>query len=500
MKRIKVLKDLKTALYYSGKIIYAFSYILLVPLFVAAIFKEWHMFFSFLFTLGITFFVTGLLEVFFKTEKELNWLGGMLVVVVTWLIVNSISALPCYMSGFYGSYIDGFFDTMSGFTTTGLSVIQDLDHAPYSLHMWRHLMQYVGGQGIIVLALIFLARSLRGAVKTYFGEAREERLWPNIKATAASIWKIASIYLVLGTLVLFAVFLNAGVVPVDAFFHALWITMSGWATGGFAPSSLSVLAYHSFLAELAILLIMFLGSMNFVVHFVVWKGKLKELIKNTELNTYIIYFVFSYFLVFLSLATINFYAGTLSNFRFAFFQVASAVTGTGYTNVSPAVLINFWSELAIFGVALAMTFGPCSCSTAGGIKAMRVALGVKGIYHEIKRIILPENSIIFTYYHHLRRNSITDNQVKMAALIAIAYICTYIAGALVGTFYGNSFLLSLYESISATANVGLSVGITSATMPAALKLTYIIQMWLGRLEFTALLALIGYAVVLVRGK
>lgn len=497
MKR-SVLRDIKSVLYYSSRILFAFAFVLLIPMITAAVFMEWNMFFSFLFSFSLTFLIASLAYIFFRTEKELSWLSGMLVVVVTWAIVNFISAIPCYQSGFYSTFIDGFFDSMSGYTTTGLSVIQDLDHAPNSLHMWRHLMQYIGGQGIVVLALIFLAKSLRGAVKTYIGEAREERLWPNIKSTAAHIWKIANVYLAIGTLALSLILFLNGVKPLNAFLHGLWITMSGWATGGFAPSTLSVLAYHSELFEYAVALVMFLGSMNFAVHFAVWKGKLDELFKNIELRTFIAYYILSFLIVLVGLMNVSFYRMNSSEARFSFFQVASAVTGTGYSNVLPQVLANIWSDAAIFGVSLAMAFGASACSTAGGVKAIRVALGVKGLSHEIKRIIHPESSIIYTYYHHIRRQAITDNQVKMAMLITIAYICTYLTGAVVGSFYGYPFLLSLYESVSATANVGLSAGITGPSMPVVLKVVYIVQMWLGRLEFTALFALIGYSIVLFR--
>lgn len=498
--RHRLLRDLKSVIYYSGKVMPAFALVLTVPLLTAAVFSEWQMFFSFLLSISITLLIASLADIFFKTDKELTWLSGMLVVVFTWAIANLISAIPCYVSGFYERYLDGLFDSMSGYTTTGLSLIQDLDHAPNSLHMWRHLMQYVGGQGIIVLALIFLARSLRGALKTYIGEAKEERLWPNIKSTASSIWKIANIYLTIGTFLLFLTLLSLGVNPIKAFLHGLWITMSAWATGGFTPSSLSILAYHNVFFEVLVSILMFLGSMNFAIHFVIWKGRFDELIKNIEVRSFVFYFLFSLILVFVGLNQVAHYQDSFGGMRFSMFQAISAATGTGYFNVLPQVVVGIWNDLAVFGVVLAMAFGGFSCSTAGGLKAIRVGVSVKGVYHEIKKIISPENSIIFTYYHHIRKQAITDNQVKMAGLIIISYICTYLLGAVVGIYYGYDFLFSLFESISATANVGLTSGITSPSMPSLLKITYIVQMWLGRLEFIALLALIGYAIVLLRRR
>jgi trk system potassium uptake protein TrkH len=404
------------------------------------------------------------------------------------------------MSGFYGSYIDAFFDTMSGLTTTGLSVIQDLDHAPFSLSTWRHFLQYLGGQGIIVLSLVFLAKSLRGAIKIYFAEARDERLWPNIKETAASIWRIANVYLIIGTLGLFIILLLMEV-PLDfAFFHGLWITMSGWGTGGYAPSTLSVQLYHSIWAELFISLVMILGGVNFAIHFIIWRGRPFEIFKNFETRTYLFYTALIFLMVFIGLANVGIYDGLISRFRFTYFQVISAATGTGYSNVSPGILKLLWGEFAILWVAIGMALGPHACSTGGGFKAMRVGITVKGLVHEIKRMINPESSIIFTGYHHLRRNVISDNQVKMAAIIIILYICTYLSGGIIGAYLGYGFVNSLYESVSATANVGLSVGITSPDMPLLLKIIYILQMWLGRLEFSAILAIFGVIYASFKGR
>ncbi|MCX7831845.1 MAG: TrkH family potassium uptake protein [Actinobacteria bacterium] len=493
-------KQWKSIIYYSGKIIFAFSFTLIVPLITAAIFSEWNMFFSFLLAISISLIISFASEGLFKTEKELNWLNGMLVVVITWAVVNSISAIPCFQSGFYGSYLDAFFDSMSGYTTTGLTLIQDLDHSPYSLLMWRHFMQYIGGQGIIVLALTFLSRSLRGAIKTYIGEAKDERLWPNIKSTALSIWRIANMYLLVGTLIISGFLISIGVKPVKAILHGIWIMMASWSTGGFAPSSLSLLAYHNFLLEIAVVVFMFLGSMNFAVHFLAWKGKIQELFKNIEVRTFAFYFLLTFAISLVGLISSNTYSTSLTRFRFSLLQISSAVTTTGFSNIPTQVMFGTWNELAILGVSLAMALGASACSTAGGIKAIRIALDLKGIYHEVRRIINPESSIIYTYYHHIRQQAITDNQVKMAGLITLSYIALYFIGALVGIYYGYPFIASLYESISATANVGLSSGITSPSMPALLKVVFILQMWLGRLEFTALLALFGYLLIILRRR
>ena len=136
-----------------------------------------------------------------------------------------------------------------------------------------------------------------------------------------------------------------------------------------------------------------------------------------------------------------------------------------------------------------MGFGGSSSSTAGGIKIIRVGIFLKGIKKEIKKFAFPESAVVVEKFHHIREILLEDTQLKMASLLIISYISLYLFGALVGCFYDYPFLLSLFESVSAAANVGLSVGITSPLMPTGLKLTYIFEMWVGRLEFFSILVL-----------
>jgi trk system potassium uptake protein TrkH len=162
--------------------------------------------------------------------------------------------------------------------------------------------------------------------------------------------------------------------------------------------------------------------------------------------------------------------------------------------------IDDWGALALAGIIGAMAFGGSSCSTAGGIKMLRLGVIIKALQQDLKRIILPERAVVEQRLHHLREMFLEDKQVRAALLITVAYLALYAIGALVGMFYGYPFLDSLFESTSAAANVGLSCGITAPDMPMGLKLTYIIQMWIGRLEFMSVFTLIGFLVAAVKGK
>jgi trk system potassium uptake protein TrkH len=171
---------------------------------------------------------------------------------------------------------------MSGFTTTGLTLVQDLDHVSAGVNMWRHVLTFVGGQGIIVLALSFLGREGGGGYKLYVGEAKDERLFPSVLHTARAIWRISLVYLAVGTAALGAAGLAAGLPLARALLHGLWVHMAAWSTGGFAPMSQNILYYHSGAYEVVTAVLFVIGSLNFALHHAVWTGDRREVYRNVE--------------------------------------------------------------------------------------------------------------------------------------------------------------------------------------------------------------------------
>ena len=147
-----------------------------------------------------------------------------------------------------------------------------------------------------------------------------------------------------------------------------------------------------------------------------------------------------------------------------------------------------------------MALGGAVCSTTGAIKMLRVGIIFKALVQDVKRIILPERTVVLAKFHHIKSIFLEDKQARSALLITLSYILLYGAGALVGMYFGYPFLSSLFESTSAAANVGLSCGVTNVDMPALLKLTYIIEMWAGRLEFISIFTLLGFLIALIKGK
>jgi len=473
---------------------------MLVPMVMGLLFAEINPSLDFIIGAEIALIIGLILTKLCFTEKDLNWMQGMVVVSLSWLAAMLVGAIPLYLSGHWNSYLDACFEAMSGFATTGLTLVQDLDHLSYAHNLWRHLIMFLGGQGIVVVAISLFMKGLSGAFKMYVGEARDERVLPNVIDSSRFIWLVSIVYLILSTLALGMVGIANGMKPVNAFFHGVCIFMAAFDTGGFAPQSQNLLYYHSLLFEVITVVIMLLGAINFNLHYHLWTGNRREIWKNVETRTLCITVLLTFLITLIGLNQVGSYPHALIMFRKGFYQVISGHTGTGYMTIYARQFINDWGDLALAGLICAMALGGGTCSTTGGIKMLRLGIVVKALQQDLKRIILPERAVIQQRMHHLKESFLEDKQVRAALLITVAYLALYGIGALVGMFYGYPFLDSLFESTSAAANVGLSCGITVSGMPMGLKLTYIVQMWVGRLEFMSVFTLIGFFIAAIKGK
>ena len=361
-------------------------------------------------------------------------------------------------------------------------------------------MMFLGGQGIIVIALTFLVKGISGALKMYVGEAREERVLPNIIQTARFIWLVSFVYFFLGTVCLTLVGWLIGLPLGRAFFHGICIFMAAFDTGGFTPQSQNIAYYHSFLFEIVTITIMLLGAINFGLHYAVWTRNKREILRNIEIITFATTVVLIFIAVAIGLKESGVYLSSLTLFRKGFYQLISAHTGTGYTTLSSQQFAGEWGNLSLVGIIIAMALGGGASSTTGGIKALRVGIIAKALVQDTKRLILPESAVFVQKFHHIKDAILNDRIVRAAAITTLVYLCFYLLGAIVGMFLGYPFLYSLFESTSAAANVGLSCGITQASMPALLKAVYIFQMWAGRLEFVSVFVLIGFVFAYIKGK
>ena len=492
--------DYKIIGYYLGKIIISIGIVMMVPFIIAIAYSEWQGAIAFLLSMSITLLLGAILSIVCNTKKDLATMHAMSVAALSWIVAMLVSAIPLFLSAHYGSYLDACFEAMSGYATTGLSLAVDLDHMANSYNFWRHLTMFMGGQGIVVIALTFLVRGTAGAFRMYVGEARDEKIMPKVIETARFIWLVSIVYLVLGSGALSIAAIWGGLPPLKAIFDSVCIFMAAWDTGGFTPQSQNILFYHNFPLEIITISIMLLGSINFALHYEVWTGNRRELYKNIEIVTLFVSIIVTLSITAWGVIEKNVYQGAIPFSIKTFYHLISGHTGTGYSTIYPRQFVNEWGPLAMFGVTLAMAIGGSVCSTTGAIKVFRIGVIYKALRQDIKKMLIPETAIFVQKIHHIKDVILEDKYVRISALILISYINLYILGTVAGMLYGYSLSEASFESVSAAANVGLSCGITSPSMPALLKLVYIFQMWAGRLEFIAVMVLLGTIIATFRGK
>jgi trk system potassium uptake protein TrkH len=485
---------------YAGRVVVGVGMLMLVPLLTALVFAEWEAAVDF----GIGVFTcaaVGLgLQTVFHSHHELRRRHGLIVVSVAWLAATLLGSIPFWLSGHMRSLLNALFDVMSGLTTTGLYLIEDLDHVSYALNMWRHLLTYAGGVGIIVIALTFLFRGTVGAYQLYVGEGKGERLLPNVIHTARAIGTVSLAWLAVGTVTLTAIALSLGQPPVRAVLHGLWVFMGGFSTGGFAPQSYNTVWYHSVAFEAACVAIFVAGSLNFALHWALWRGERAEIRRNIEVISFAVTFALLFAVVSAGLASAGIYPDAVVFFRKAFYLLTSAHTTTGFGTIYSRTLVVQWGPVAMLGIIAAMAIGGSACSTAGGIKGLRIGVITKVFIEDIKRMVAPDSAVIAERYHHIRGYVLSEETVRSTLTVTVAFLTLYSLTTLIGVMNGYPMVEAAFEGVSAASNTGLSCGVLSPETPASMRASYTVAMWLGRMEFLSVFALIGWGVAVLRGR
>ncbi len=493
-------EDFRLIAYYTGKVLFGVGLVMVVPLLVAVATGERNEAYAFLIGLGLTVGVGRGAELFLFTRASLRTAHGLASVALSWLLAPVFAAVPLLLSGHYASFLDAYFEAMSGFATIGLTLANDLDHMARSVNLWRHLLQFMGGQGIVVVVLTIFASASGRIAALYTGEGREEKVVPNVVRTARFIWRVALVYAVIGTSLLWASMLVAGLEPVTGLFHAVTMFMAAFDTGGFAPQSASASFYRSALVEAVLLPLMTAGAFSFAVHYQLWQGRREELTRNIETRTLALSVIGLFIIMAVGLGRSGTYTDFQPLMRHGFFHIVSAHTTTGLSTVPGRLFVTDWGVLAPAMLVSAMAIGGMAGSTAGGIKAIRIGIVALSLRRDVRKVLMPEDAAVVERFHSTTRRLLTDQQVRAAATILLLWLVLYLAGALMGLFYGYNLQLSMFESTAAASSGGLSVGIVRPGLEWPLKVLYIAQMVIGRLEFVAMFALGGYIVAIVRGR
>ncbi|HVM00561.1 MAG TPA: potassium transporter TrkG [Egibacteraceae bacterium] len=491
--------DLRVIGRYTGKVVYAVGVAMLLPLVVAVGAGERND--AYAFVVGASLAITvGAASQLLRTRTTLDAARGLAVVGSAWLVAPVFGAVPLLLSGHYASYLDAYFEGMSGFATVGLTLANDLDHMARSVNLWRHIMQLMGGQGIILVVLTIFASA--GAVigTLHTGEGRGERILPNITHTARFILRVVVAYAGMGMGLLWLLLWRGGLEAATAAYHAALLFTTAFHTAGFAPQSASAAFYRSQPVEVVLMVLMVAGAFSFALHYQLWQGRRGELSRNLETRTLAVSIIAIFAVLAVGLGRTGVHTDFGGLFRVGFFQTINAHTTTGLTTIPHRLFVTQWGALAPAMLVTAMALGGMAGSTAGGIKAIRIGVLLKGLRRDIRKVLLPENAVVVESYHSTTRRVLRDDLVRGAATILLLYLLLYLAGGILGLFYGYELTLSLFESTAAGATGGLSVGIVRPDLEWPLKLLYIAQMFIGRLEFLAALALGGYVLSMLRGR
>ena len=485
------LYDLRVIGHYLGTLTQLFAALMAVPFITALVFQEWEPAERYLLGIGIALVVGTLLQFLRIEPGRLGRRQALAVTGFAWIVLAFFASIPLFLSGHYATYIDALFDGVSGLTTTGATVALDIDHFSNADNMFRFMMHLVGGLGLIVVALSLGIFGKRSGSSLYTAEGRSEHVVPNVVQTTQLILRISLVIILLAAVVLAALCMSIGMEPARAVLHSLWLAITAFNTGGFAPMAESVSYYNSIPIEIFLMLLMILGSVSFVIHAEVWKGRLQSFFGDIEIRTMIIWLSVMAVVVAASLSASALFSDLPAIIRRGLFMVVSAFSTTGFQNVTTNQFTTVFSSGAFLALALIMAVGGSAGSTSGGVKLYRVGIIFKSIVSTVKEAVSPSSARVVVSYNHLGRRVLSSDAVKEAMTVFVLFVITYSVGALVGIAHGYEASQAIMESVAMTSNGGVITGIVTPGMSPSLETFYIFQMWAGRLEFVTLLAVLA---------
>ena len=488
------LYDLRVVGHYLGVLILVAAIGLAAPLVTALIFQEWHAASRYLLTVGV-FLIAGSALRFLRIQPgRLSRQQAVTVTGLAWLVLAFFAAIPLFMSGHYANYLDALFEAVSGLTTTGASVVRDLDHLAYADNMWRFMMHLMGGLGLVVVGLSFGLFG-KGGASLFTSEGRSEHVVPNVVQTTQFIGKITLAFIGIATVIVCSLCLSIGMEPARAFLQSLWVSISAFMTAGFVPMSQNILYYHSIAIEVVLILIMLLGSINFTLHAEIIRGRVQTFFEDTEIHYVVFWLALIVIVLAASLAGSRVFSELPTIERRGLFMMTAAFTTTGFQNITTTQLTNALPSGAFLVLAILMAVGASQGSTAGGIKINRFAILSKSIMATIRETLAPDTARIVSSYHRIGRRTVSPDLVREATTVLILYGVTYVIGTLAGIASGYEASQAIFESVAMASNGGITSGIVVPGMAWPLELFYLFEMWAGRLEFVTLLALIIQIIV-----
>jgi len=431
----------------------------------------------------INFIVGFLLYYFSKNNKnkDLKRRDGFLIVTFSWLIMSIFGMLPYVLTGQIPSFTNAFFETVSGYTTTGATILDNIESLDYGILFWRSLTQWIGGMGIIVLAVAILPFLGIGGMQLFVAEAPGislDKLQPRIKETAKRLWIIYISFSILLFFILYA----EGMSFFDSINHA----MTTFATGGFSTKDASIGYFNSPIIQYTIIVFMLISATNFTLIYFGIQLNFKKIFNNEEFRIYLSFISILTIVVFSSLLFFDI-SSIEETFRIALFNVVAIVTTTGFSTAD----FTGWSEFLTILFFILMFFGASTGSTSGGIKIVRHVILVKNSFIELKKQI--HQSGVFTL--RFNNSRVPRDIVFNILAFMMLYVIIFCAGSVIMTLLGVDFMSAIGSVAATLGNVGPGIGSvgpsnTYTNIPDAGKWILSFLMFIGRLElFTVLMIL-----------
>ena len=438
---------------------------------------------AFLITIAVTLLAAiGLKYKGYGAENSLGRREAYLLVTLIWLIFSALGALPFVISGYLTSYTDAFFETMSGFTTTGATIIDDVEALPHGLLFWRSLTHWIGGLGIMFFTIAILPSLVGGSVKVFSAEATgpiKSKMHPRLSTTAKWIW---GIYLLI-TASCAACFWLFGM----GFFDSINYSMSIAATGGFSTHNASMAFFDSAAIDYTAAIFMILSGVNFsLLYLLLLKGKVKDFVKDAELRFYLgVISVSTLFITYMLVTRSG--ISVADSFRYALFQVSSFISTTGLFNTDAGL----WPHLTWLALTVCMVFGSCAGSTSGGIKCIRGAMLVRVIRNEFKHLLHPRAVIPVKLNGTIIPHQAQATLLVFLALYGISCLAAFFCFQLMGIESTNAITIAISSASNVGPALGADIGPTMSwsTLPMAAKWICSALMLMGRLEFFSVLVL-----------
>ena len=453
---------------------------MLIPIFVQLLYNETNS--TFLSSASITVFI-GILLILSNLEenKKLNLQQAFLLTTLSWLSIAVFGSLPFILSDLNLSFVDSLFESMSGITTTGSTIITNLDNAPKGILIWRASLQWLGGIGIIVMAITVLPLLNIGGMQLFRIEGSDttEKILPKTREVTLII---SIIYLTL-TFACGIAYWVFGMSIFDSIAHS----MTTIATGGFSTYSSSIGYFQNPKIEIVSIIFIILGSMPFIAYLKFVKGDKKIFFKDTQIKGLIYILIISVLLIFMYLMLNNKEYGFLENLRISTFNVVSILSGTGYVTAD----FSLWGKFPLIFFLFLMFVGGCAGSTTCGIKVFRFQILGHFILNQIKKLVYPRGIFSMKYNNEKISNTFI---YSIITFVFLYFFIFFILAALL-SLNGLDFVTALSGSASAISNVGPGLGEmigpngNFSDLPNFSKLSLSLGMLLGRLELFSVLVL-----------